>query len=213
MDSLNTAEEWQQLTERYRQMTDEELLALVEDCSELTVVAQQALSQEIRQRGLEIPPPKPAAPPIQEPDPNSAYAEDRELVDLCTVWSLADARQVQHLLEEAGILFFMGPERATNADGVTSSFAVGVNVQVMRIGLPWARQALQFYEPVNQPDLPQEKDPENLAIRCPKCGSEDVIFGDETTEPEETDKPRSKFDWTCGSCGHRWEDDGVAKED
>jgi hypothetical protein len=212
MDSLDTAEQWQQLTERYRQMTNDELLALAEDSSELTVVAQQALSQELRQRGLEIPPPKPAVPPMPEPAPDSAYAEDRELVDLCTVWSLADARQLQHLLDEAGIPLFMGPEKATNADAVTSNFAVGVNVQVMRIGLPWANQLLKFYQPADEPELPENKDPEPLAICCPKCRSEDVIFGDETTEPEEVSKPRSKFDWTCGACGHQWEDDGVAKE-
>jgi hypothetical protein len=34
-------------------------------------------------------------------------------VEICTVWSLSDALQLQTLLDRAGIPFFMGPEKAT----------------------------------------------------------------------------------------------------
>jgi hypothetical protein len=140
MSALDPSEEWRNLTELYRQMTDEELVALAQENSELTDIAQQTLSREVAHRGLKIPPKRAIVPPLSEPDPDSEYAEDRELVDLCTVWSLADAVQLQTLLDQAGVPFFMGPERAMGADAVTSSFVNGVSVQIMRIGLPWTRQ-------------------------------------------------------------------------
>jgi len=41
----------------------------------------------------------------------------------------------------------MGEEKATGVDYVTSNFPQGVSVQIMRIGWPWARQALKHYKP------------------------------------------------------------------
>jgi len=54
-------------------------------------------------------------PAIPDPSPplDSSGDEDPELVEICTVWSLADALQLQTLLDRAGIPFFMGPEKAT----------------------------------------------------------------------------------------------------
>ena len=214
MEILDPAEEWQRLTELYRQMTDEELLALVQENSELTEVAQQTLTSEISQRGLKIPPKEPAVPPMSEPDPDSAYAVDRELVDYCTVWSLPDALQVQRLLDAAGIPFFMGPEKATGVDAVTSNFTNGVSVQIMRIGVPWARQAMQYYAPENDPFPKREDELNELPVRCPKCNSTEVIFGSLSTEEEETTEGlTSKFNWTCDSCGHQWEDDGIVEDE
>lgn len=212
MDAIDPIAEWRNLSERYRQMTDEELLDLADESSELTDAAQQALSQEMSHRGLKIAPKKPTAPPIPEPEYDSAYAEDRELIDYCTVWSLPDALQVQRLLDAAGIPFFMGAEKATGVDAVTSDFTKGVSVQIMRIGVPWARQAMQHYAPENDPDAKQVEELDELPVRCPKCHSTEVIFGSLGSEEEITEGTTSKLDWTCDSCGHRWEDDGVVKE-
>jgi hypothetical protein len=44
--------EWQRLTAHYRELSDEELRELAYDFSDLTEQAQQALSQEMRSRGL-----------------------------------------------------------------------------------------------------------------------------------------------------------------
>ncbi len=211
MSTVDASEEWRRLTELYRGMTNGELLEVARDFSDLTDAAKPILAQELRGRGL-VMPKKEEPAPLPEPDPDDPYAEDRELVTLCTVWSEADALQMQNLLDRAGIPFFMGPENATGVDKIASGYAVGIDVKVMRVGLPWARQLLPYYEPKDEPDLPQEKEPEDLAIRCPQCGSEDVIFGDEANAPEDTGKLRSKFDWICGVCGHQWEDDGVVKE-
>src|SRR2546427_12119588 len=135
METLDPATEWLRLSERYRQMSDDELLALSRQISEMTEVAQQVLAQEISQRKLklepdneepnEVPNEEPPAPPgldtpNLEPPPDATdapdpYAKDRELVEIRSVWSLSDALQLQTLLDDAGIPFFMGAEKATSA--------------------------------------------------------------------------------------------------
>jgi hypothetical protein len=97
MQTLDPAGEWLRLSEHYRQLSDDELVGLARQTSDLTDDAQQALAQEIANRRLKIPPEESVAPSSPEPQPDSTedgespYAEDRELVVICTVWSLADA--------------------------------------------------------------------------------------------------------------------------
>jgi DNA-directed RNA polymerase subunit M/transcription elongation factor TFIIS len=254
MDTLDPAGEFLRISERYRQMSDGELLVLIPQSSELTPFAQQALANEVRQRGLqseaEVEVEEPSAPSLfkassfksppaffeQEspkfrdsagddfPDADSSddhdsyqhdsYQEDRKLVDLCTVWSERDALQLQRILDAAGIPFFMGPEKATGADEVTSNFADGVGVQIMLIGLPWARRAMQHYEPEDDPTPKENQELDELTVRCPKCHSTEVVFeGGTSTLVVATDDSSQKYKWTCDSCGHQWEDDGVAKEE
>jgi len=214
MEALDPAAEWLQLSERYRQMSDKELLALARQNSELTDVAQQTLASEISRRGLNLQPEELPAPPNPAPQPDSSYDEDRELVEICTVWSLSDALQLQTLLDRAAIPFFMGPEKATGVDAVTSSFVNGVSVQVMNIGLPWARQAMMNYAPADEPGPKQEEELSDLPVRCPKCHSTEVIFERLLSEAASaTDNFPQKSEWICDSCGHQWEDDAVVKEE
>jgi len=215
MEGLDPAAEWLRLSERYRQMSDNELLALARHNSDLTDVAQQALAQEISQRRLKLQPEDPPASPPAEPPPDSSssYAEDRELVEICVVWSLSDALQVQTLLDRAGIPFFMGPEKATGVDAVSSNFVNGVSVKIMQIGLPWTGQILKNYTPANEPGPKQEEELSELPVRCPKCHSTEVVFERLITEPTTaTDNFPPKFEWTCDSCGHHWEDEGIVEE-
>lgn len=219
MQTFDPAGAWLRLSEHYRQLSDGELVHLARQPSELTDVAQQVLAQEIANRRLKIPPEEPAAPrsPVAQPDSAKEaglpYAEDRELVLICTVWSLADALKLQRLLDTAGIPFYTGPEKATRVDAVTSNFAKGLSVQIMQVGLPWARRALQQYFPADDP--PEEKidESENFAIHCPKCHSTEVVFEDLDRAENSNGKPSSRFKWACDSCGHEWEDDGLLTED
>jgi hypothetical protein len=177
VEDPNPAAEWLRLADRYRQMSDDDLVALARQESELTDVAQQALASEISQRRLKVQPeetpaPAPSPPPISE----STYEEDRELVEIRTVWSLPDALQLQTLLDRAGIPFFMGPEKATCVDAVTSNFSDGISTQVMSIGLPWANQALKNYFPADEPPPEPEEEVADISVRCPKCQSTEVIF-------------------------------------
>jgi hypothetical protein len=106
------------------------------------------------------------------------------LVDIRTVWSLGDALKLQGLLDTAGIPFYMEPEKATGVDAVTSNFANGLRVQIMQVGLPWARQALLQYFPTDEPPEEKADESDNLAIHCPKCHSTEVVFEDLDRGPE-----------------------------
>ncbi len=145
--------------------------------------------------------------PTNDPYAVDPYAEDRKLFELCTVWSLRDALQVQSMLDVAGIPFFMGEEKATGVDSVTSNFSLGVSVQIMRIGWPWAVRALKHYEPKDEPAAEKQEWDDEVDERCPSCRSKDIQF-EELVETPNSASP--KFKWTCSVCGHEWQDDGVA---
>jgi DNA-directed RNA polymerase subunit M/transcription elongation factor TFIIS len=197
-------------------MSDGELVGLARAKSELTEVAQEALASEISLRRLKVTAeaPDPPLAPHQRPL-NPAYDEDRQLVTISTVWSVADALRLQRLLDGAGIPFFMGPEMATGADAVTSNFANGVPVGIMNIGVPWARRVLQDYFPRDEPESERrerEEATKEVPVRCPKCHSTEVVFDDLVGEPPTTeqDSPQ-QYEWTCDSCGHHWKDDGLVR--
>jgi len=82
-------------------------------------------------------------------------------------------------------------------------------VQIMKIGIPWARLALQNYWPEDEPPEPAHEEVREIPVHCPKCDSTEVVLEDVVSEGE-TSPP--KYEWTCDACGHRWEDDGMLKE-
>ena len=222
------AAEYLRLAERYRQMSDEELLELIPESESLTHEAQQALASEIRSRGLRIETsseestakPTLGGPKFRQESPEAAddspesdtYEEERKLVELCTVWSQRDALKLQCILDVAGIPFFMGPEKATGVDKVTSNFANSVSVQIMQVGMPWAGPLMKNYEPEDDPAPPDNKIKE-ARVRCPKCNSTEVVFDRLIAAAgAPADTPSQKFEWTCDACGATWQDDGVAKE-
>ena len=213
MGSSNPAGELMRLTELYRQMSDGELLKLAHDTSELTEAAQQAIAFEMSQRRLQPEPVEPPRPRLVD-DPGSLYAEDRKLMNLQTVWCREDALRIQNILDPKGIPFCMGEEKADGVEGVTSNFAEGVNVYVMRIGYALARDVLGKFEPSYMPEPEKEESRQleeslDLTVRCPKCKSEEVIFdGTPDAELVEDTSP-SEFSWTCTACGNKWKDGGI----
>ena len=239
MGSIHTAGEWLRLSEHYRGMTDGELIAIARDRSQLTEIAQQILAQELSQRKLDVEPEKLRAEPgardqggARNPHPNAKgaqewrtqpvdrntgdsayasdpYAEDRRLFEIVTVWSLPDAQQVQSILDGAGIPFFMGEEKATGVDSGTMNFSEGVSVKVMRIGWPWALQALARYDPKDEAEWEKQPWEKEVAVHCPRCRSKDIVF-EELVKTANGASP--KYRWTCSVCGNEWQDDGVATE-
>ncbi len=213
MHESDRAGEYLRLRDQYRELSDGELLNLGRDPFELTEIAQQALASEISRRGLKMETHKPLAPQRPEPppdiqDPNDPnFDEDRKLVSICTVWSLADAIQLQNVLDTAGSPFYMGPERATDANAVTWNFTEGVEIQIMSIGVPWARLAMKNYYPENDQAHEKEKGVDDASVRCPKCQSSEVVL-QETELVQEGASPQH-FKWICDACGSHWEDDGV----
>lgn len=219
MDTLDPAAEYLRLAGHYRQMSDEELLLLIPQRDELTPSAQQALASEVRHRGLKVeakleekpfadssfegPKLRQESPPPDvhiddSPDGDTAYEEERKLVELCTVWSLRDALKLQHILDVAGIPFFMGAEKATGVGKVTSNFANGVSVQIMQVGMPWAAPLLQNYFPEDDPAPQESKETDAPPIRCPRCNSEEGVFNGLTAAARSPSHNLSqKFQWTC----------------
>lgn len=221
METIGPAESLR-LTEHYRRLTDDELIEIAHQKDDLTEMAQQALALEIASRRLTVPPKEdamamrsaPSLSSLNEPDSEDEedpYAEDRQLVGIRTVWSERDARRLQQVLDVAGIPFYMGKEKATSVDDVTSKFAEGVPVAVMRIGAPWAYEALQRnYFPDDEVPEPRYEDAGDVAVHCPKCHSTEVVFKQLVGGPSEGgDSSPAKFQWTCDSCGYEWEDEGV----
>ena len=214
MNDLGPAAESLGLSERYRRMSDDEILDLARQESELTDLAREVLKNEMSQRRLK-PEAAPASPPEPAHEDESSYDDDRQLVHLMYVWCAEDALQIQKRLEQAEAPFFLGPEKATSVDAVTSSFAEGLSVQVMKVGVPYAWAAVEYYKPVYDP-IREAKDKgeiKDVPVRCPKCKSEEVIFDNVVSEIKNpADDSSAKFQWTCDSCGYQWQDDGVVKE-
>ena len=210
-----SAEESLQLAEHYRHLTDDELVQIAHQKESLTEIAQQTLASEILSRKLTVPPLEPAAPVLPTPPSESdeegdPYAEDREPVEIRKVWSERDARRLQYLLDGAGIPFWMGDQNATGVDGVAWNFGEGVPVKVMRIGVLLANQVMENYFPKDEQPEPKYDDAGDVAIRCPRCRSTDVVF-DELLDQQRDAKTEPKYRWTCASCGNEWQDDGVEK--
>lgn len=213
MGAVDRVEEWRQVTEHYRSLTDDELVAIARQRSELTDVAQQAMDAEILHRKLEIPPElpddEPKVPVLPEPEPDSPYEPERQLAEIETVYSLRDALQLQRLLEADGIPCYLGDEEATDANAVRSNFANGVSVKIMRIGIPYATRARRMFQPQDDSRTKErDEDVEADPLLCPKCKSDQVFLDEAEPDPANPEKAAT-FQWTCDACGHRWEDDGI----
>ena len=94
---------------------------------------------------------------------------------------------MQAILDEAGIPFFMGPEKATGVDKRDLEFlewSQRAN-HANRFALGWA--AMQHYKPEDDPTPKETAELEEVAVRCPKCHSEEVVFEGRTSSQE---KPR-----------------------
>lgn len=237
MATQGPAAESLRIAEHYRQLSDGELIDLAQHPSELTEMAQAALQQEISSRRLKVPAVEEQreanwTPPDDSDTDDSPYAEERKLVGLTTVWSRRDAEQLQGILVQAGIPFCIGPEKATSADDVRSNFSDGLEVQVMKAAFPYVHSCLRHFEPQDEPPGEKVEDDRDLAVHCPKCHSTDVVFehlsgdrriaddseeddSEEMNADEVENEPATtsrKFDWTCASCGYKWEDDGVESQ-
>jgi rubrerythrin len=146
MESLD--QQWQQLKERYAQMTEDELAALAQQADDLTDVAQEALQAVIAERGLNIQ--LKMEPPAQL---RGHPPEDEELVILGWAENAEQAGRVMEALTAAGISCFL-------------------NVEVLEGDLKRAHAAL---ERVFEDDDEKEED-KDYAVLCPKCRSGAVVL-------------------------------------
>jgi ribosomal protein L37AE/L43A len=198
--------EWQRLTQHYREMNDGELEELYAGKSDLTEVAQQVLSDEVKKRGLDeprqqeerkIPPERDAAPldGIDSPMADGATEESEPPVEytwktmLCECEDQEEAWQIQEVLRGAGI------ESWIDRPGYYVAPGIG-NLQIMVA----ADQLEKAHEITSRP-IPQEiveqsrmDIPDYVPPVCPSCGAEDPLL--ESADPVNS--------WRCETCGRQW---------
>lgn len=215
MHPSDLQQEYNRLSQAYREMADEELESVAAEAYDLTDIARQALSFEISSRGLKIslaltpPPSEEDAAPLPPADDGFVPA-DEDLVVIERAENMQDLLNTKSLLDRAQIECFLGAEKVHTPGELTSSFAGGLPMRVWRPAYAQAVELLSAQKPGYAERL-NEKIPDS-DIRCPKCNSDGVIFEESDVNPS-SDSPSnsSKYYWRCDDCGHEWEDDGVER--
>ncbi len=200
----NPLEAWQQLSEHYRAMGDDELRELAADFVDLTEVAQQALRDEMAKRGLELPRIASADPtstdhPVAQHWENTGSPSDPDdseeesdlphdytwKVLLCECDTREKARQISEALRRGGVESWIRMPNALNP-----------GVLVAADQLDQAREIAARPIPQEIIDESMEEVPEFKAPVCPKCGAADPAL--EGVDPVNT--------WHCESCDYEWTD-------
>jgi hypothetical protein len=214
----NPAEEWQQLTEHYHKMWDEELNQLAEDFGNLTETAQQVLRNEMRNRGLRDPlapaaasrspfrsVASPVAPrssstvdPVFAGSQLSAFGSQEEdkssheytwKTHLCACDTTKQAWQLSSALKRAGIESWV--ENASNGADIGCP-----RVLVAADQLDQAREVAARPIPPEVVEESQLEVPEFEPPQCPRCRAEDPVL--ESVDPANS--------WLCEACGKQWTD-------
>ncbi len=219
--------QWQELTETYSRMYDQELLNLAADSNDLTETARQVLDGEMRKRGLNTPGAAGAAPSEMDHPQDSELdataqssivdaasgeaagikATDQESdsqdeytwkTNLCECDSRQEAWQIREVLRRAGIESWIeGP------GGAYSPYSQ-LDQRSPRVLVP----ADRFEEARNLAAKPISKDvvdesemqpDEFKPPECPKCGAGDAVL--EGVDPFNS--------WKCEACGNQWTESAV----
>jgi hypothetical protein len=210
---IDPVQYWQELTENYRQMGDEELRELAANPEDLTEVARQVLRDEMRKRGLDERPSVRLIPTFSTPKlprdrrtvahftPNEEPSQIAEVDDateipheytwkvlLCECETRAQAWQVSQVLLQAGIESWIEAPKQYYVDPSNPCVMVAADQ------LEQARTIAA--QPIPQ-DLIEESEvevPEFVPPVCPKCGAADpVLTGADPVNA-----------WLCEACGAEW---------
>jgi hypothetical protein len=206
----NPIADWQNLTEHYRTLCDEELEELAAGFVDLTGTAQQVLRNEMKNRGLGDPIAKsephkqPVAPPrfasSAEPDSSHRQADDAGTMKvedppseytwktpLCDCDTTDQALQIQEMLKRAGIDSWVERPGTRWASSVPR---VVVAADQLEEAIQIASQPI----PQHIIEQPTVEVPEFVPPKCPQCGAEDPVL--EAVDPFNT--------WQCEACGKQW---------
>jgi hypothetical protein len=198
--------------EKYKAMSETELMDLARRYDDLIDAAQAALRAEFAQRGLE-------PPLIEEEDDSLAIEDDPDLATVGQYRDMAEAFVARAVLDQAGIECFLRDENTVRTDWLLSNAIGGMRLQVA------AKDQAAAEELLSQPIPGQfETDPGEEFVQpvCPKCGSTDVIANDPDRKvmalsmliklPIPHSRP-SDEEWRCMTCGCVWVDDEDVAED
>jgi len=224
MESLDQQEQWQQLMDTYRHMSEVELCRVGDDAFDLVPIAREALQAVISERGLKIqlavaPPPPSEVSGYRDSSEDTESPEDFEdfedledpahrLVCVRKVQSESEAKQLKALLDANFIASCLGPENIVDLEDFKASFDDGVELKVHALNSHRALDALALYAPQEE-----EKDPDEneYAVLCPKCRSQEVTLSDAAPDVAVT-SAETKYNWVCDACGHEWADEGIAQK-
>jgi DNA-directed RNA polymerase subunit M/transcription elongation factor TFIIS len=225
METLDQQEQWHQLTDTYRHMTEEELCRVADDAFDLVPLAKEALQAVISERGLKIQlaavPPPVESSDYEEDDIEDDIEEDDDIEDtdepenpahrlVCvrTVRSESEAKQLKALLDANFIASCLGPENIVDLEDFKAGFDGGVELKVHSLNSHRAIDALALLAPEEEEEeLNEDAD---YAVVCPKCHSQEVTFSNAVPEAVDT-SVETKYNWTCDACGHEWTDEGIAQ--
>ena len=199
MNPIDPLEEERRLKEQYSCMYEDELEALANQAYDLTEIARRVLQFEISRRRLDIalrdsPLSRPANALAESEDPS-----DSPFVTIHTSTDVAEARRLQQALDAAYIAYCWGKDDLENIDLFNSELGDGVALKVWQADRERAWKAIASV-------LPKEPDGPDYAAVCPKCSSAEIVFQGCDPYPAVA---KSKFTWSCDSCGYEWQDEGV----
>ena len=202
----------QNFAEKYKAMSETELMGLAYKYDDLTDAAQAALREEFARRGLE-------PPLIEEEDHSISDEDDPDLVTVGQYRDLAEAFVARAALEGAAIECFLRDENTVRTDWLLSNAVGGMRLQVSAKDKGVAEDLLSGPIP-GQFEL--DSGEEFVQPVCPKCGSIDVVANDPDRKvmavsmliklPIPHSRP-SKEEWKCMDCGCVWADDEDLTED
>ena len=241
MDTPDAAAEYLRISEHYRMMADEELLALAPQRDSLTPFAQQALASEIRQRGLKVEtveeksatPTRFQAATFTAPSPKFRERADRDSSSADV--GDGDELEEEDPYEEDRKLFTLCTvwslrdalkvQRILDVAGIPfyigKEMATGVDKVTSNFTDGVGVQIMQIgwpwaYQAMKDTYFPEDNPPvdetKQLVVRCPRCRSTEVVFSGLGGPATGDDAPR-KFRWACDQCNNQWVDDGVGREE
>lgn len=197
--------------QRYKEMSETELMDLARKYDDLTDPAQAALRAEFARRGME--------PPLIEEEVEPGLDEDDpELVTVGQYRDMPEAVVARAALEQAGIKCFLRDENTVRMDWVLSNAIGGLRLQVAAEDEAAANEVL--FEPApGQFEVDSGED--FIQPVCPKCGSTDVVANDPDRKvmavsmlirlPIPHRRPQ-EAEWRCMTCGCVWVDDEELQE-
>ncbi len=221
----NALEEWQRLSELYREKSEEELRELADDFADLTETAQQVLRDEMRKRGMG----DPEAPHVAQNHADSLHAEPNPLATLlcepqdhaydpffgqeesnqpheytwktplCECEGREEAWQLAEVLRRAGIENWIERPGAHHPVVWDEAMVGTLQVLVAADQLDQARSIAA--QPIPREIIEQSKIdlPEYEPPACPQCGAKDPVL--EAVDPANS--------WLCEACGMQWTDSAI----
>src|SRR5579872_4224285 len=122
----NIDQEWRELSERYAQLSDEEIEVLANQAYELTDMARELLQSEVARRHLKIQ--LATEPPAPEEDREFTIPDEEfdpaalDLVSVARAWDMDDARELKTIFTDAGVPSFFGPNNAEDVEPLATLF-------------------------------------------------------------------------------------------